>query len=78
MSQARREGAKVKANIMGVGLVLTGLFEFLENCEEGDNVLEAAGKALRRTKLRGTAIKKASVEVNAAERLRKSNSRENA
>ena len=70
MNRKQREGAKVKGSLMSIALVATGVFEFFENCEDGDNVLEAAGKAVRRTKLRGTAIKKASQEVNKAERLR--------
>ena len=60
----RRHGAKTKTGVMASALVLTGIFEFLENIEDGDNVLTAAGKAYDRTKARGEAIKEASHKVS--------------
>lgn len=55
--------AQAKSTIMAVALGLVGVFEFLECIEEGDSKLKAVTKAVRRTHLRGKAIKKAAKEV---------------
>lgn len=59
----RKQGVDTKAGVMAGALVLTGIFEFFENVEDGDNVLTAAGKAYDRTKARGEAIREAGKKV---------------
>ncbi len=56
-------GADVKAGIMSVALGLQGVFQFLEHVEDGDNYLEAAGKAVKTHRMRKEAISKANQEV---------------
>lgn len=53
-----------KTALMAGALVLTGVCEFLEGLERGDDVLECASTAVRRTRLRGKAIKEASAKVS--------------
>lgn len=55
---------KTKTGIMSAALIFTGVIEFLEHVEDGDNPLLAAGKAYDETKARGKAIKEAARKVN--------------
>jgi hypothetical protein len=64
-SRKKAHGAQVKSGMMGLALLGTGVYEFLENLENGDNTLLAAGKAMKNTKVRGKAIRKASREAAA-------------
>jgi hypothetical protein len=54
---------QAKSTIMAMALGVVGVFEFLECIEDGDTKIKAAKKAIRRTQLRGKAIKKAAKAV---------------
>ena len=43
----KRSSSEAKATILTGAVALTGIFEFFDNLDEGDNVLLAAGKALK-------------------------------
>jgi hypothetical protein len=60
----RKTSLEAKTAVMGGALLLTGIFEFFENLDEGDNALTAAGKAYDKTKLQGKAIRDAARRVH--------------
>lgn len=69
--RVRARPTEAKEVIMGFALLTTGIFEFLEGMESGDGIYHSATRAVRRTKVRGKAIKKAAkaakVELDALE-----------
>lgn len=67
-SSVARDG---KTAIMAAALICTGVFEMLEGIEEGEDPIDSALDAVRKTRLRGKAIQKASRDVARAERKRK-------
>ena len=66
-----RRRADKKAGILGIALVAVGLVEAAGDHEDGDNLLEAAGKAVRRTRRRVEILSATEKRLAAEEKQRK-------
>jgi hypothetical protein len=62
---ARVPPGQAKEAIMSVGLVATGIFDFLERLEKGQHPVMAAKDAVQGVQRRGAVIQKAAKEMNA-------------
>lgn len=67
----RRRRKDQKAGVFGIALVITGALEAFDLVDDGENVLEAAGKAVRRTKRRAEILAETERRIAGEEKRRR-------